>query len=308
MSESFLVQPSPETAAVTETMNDMPNRYYRYPVANFILPLFMRTPLTPNGVTYIHMLLGATLGVFVAQGTRTGFIAAIVLSEVRLILDCVDGVLARAKKMSSTYGRALDELADGVAYLSLMVGMSVQAHREYPTVPIIPLAFLVFAGGFFMAGGTDFFRRRFGSALKFGKDDIYDQYYVKHQKMKQGWPGFVNWCGYTVDRLQVLMLMPGERHAFFARLEADLQPGTTGPEVQHILRNAGSRQLRFAMRCVAMMSGDNMFIIFYLGLALGNPLAALIFGLAYSCLMMLVTLLACWTFLAGARRAVESEQ
>jgi phosphatidylglycerophosphate synthase len=294
--------------AIAEAMNDPPNRFYRYPVARWLLPLVLKTPLTPNGVTYIHMALGVLAGPFVAQGTRSGFFIAILLSEIRMILDCVDGVLARAKGISSNYGRALDELADGAAYLSLVIGMCVVAHRQYPTVPVHVLGFFVFAGGFFMAGGTDFFRRRFGSALKFGKDIVYEDYYAKHNKLKAGWPGLVYWCGYAVDYLQVNMLMPGSRHEFFARLAQNVPPGEPGPEVHYIVRNANSRQLRFALRCVAMMSGDNMFPIFYIGLLLGNPLAALVIGLAYSCLMMLVTLLSCWTFLGNARRPLEQQR
>ena len=50
-------------------MTDPLNRYYRYPVAKGMLPLFMRLPFTPNQITAFHACLGLTAGVLIARGT-----------------------------------------------------------------------------------------------------------------------------------------------------------------------------------------------------------------------------------------------
>jgi len=62
-------------------MTDPLNRYYRYPVAKGMLPLFMRLPFTPNQITAFHACLGLTAGVLIARGTPRDLVVAFFLAD-----------------------------------------------------------------------------------------------------------------------------------------------------------------------------------------------------------------------------------
>jgi phosphatidylglycerophosphate synthase len=73
-----------------------------------------RTPLTPNGVTLLAMLVGMVAGGLWIWGTPGALLAGGILLWSSSILDGADGILARAKQMQSDFGRALDGAADMV--------------------------------------------------------------------------------------------------------------------------------------------------------------------------------------------------
>ena len=129
--------PTKESIELAERMGDPGNKYYRYPVARWILPAFLPTPITPNQVTAAHTLIGITGAWFVSQGTSRGLLIAFFLLEIRMILDCLDGLLARAKKLSSPYGRSVDEFCDATAFIALAIGMAWDC-QEVPTLPLEP--------------------------------------------------------------------------------------------------------------------------------------------------------------------------
>lgn len=72
------------------------------------------TKLTPNQVTLIHFLI--RLGAFGAfsHGTRISLILGALLYQVSIILDDVDGKLARVKGMSSASGKYFDHMCDAI--------------------------------------------------------------------------------------------------------------------------------------------------------------------------------------------------
>jgi phosphatidylglycerophosphate synthase len=72
-------------------------------------------------------------------GTLQAFFFAGILLEVVLILDCVDGQLARAKKCSSDWGRLLDGIAGYIIYLAVLVGIMIGLDKEYMTLALFGL-------------------------------------------------------------------------------------------------------------------------------------------------------------------------
>lgn len=303
--------PSAEVDGLVDLMVDPANRLYRYPLAKALLPLFVRTPFTPNQITWFHMALGPLSAYFVARGTTRDLLIAVAVSECRMVLDCVDGLVARAKNMSSSYGRALDEIADTVGYVGFLVAMGFYVHARRPEIPVYVfyvLPVLLFFCGFFMAGGWDFYKRKYTTALRQGKDAIYDELYPKHQRMKQGFPGVVNWWAYYVDVAQLLVIHPFSRHHFYARLEADEKPGNGSPEVDHILENHRSPKLRLAMRSVGLMSGDNLFTVLHIGFLTGWIWGVEMFIMVYAVLAIFVTMVLNKIFLAGVRPGGHAAQ
>jgi phosphatidylglycerophosphate synthase len=96
------------------------------PLAHGLVTLLVHTPITPNQVTLVSALLGVSACVALVQGIdapRWRLVAGLLLF-LSVIADCADGQLARAKRIHSTHGAALDGISDYVVGGALTVGGS----------------------------------------------------------------------------------------------------------------------------------------------------------------------------------------
>ena len=109
------------------------NRYIQVPIAKQIVGFLKNTPVTPNQVTYFSVLVGFASGYAFSFSTPIFLILGGLLLEVTLVLDCVDGQLARAKGMASDWGRLIDGIAGYFAYLAVVIGL-IQGFPEYTQV------------------------------------------------------------------------------------------------------------------------------------------------------------------------------
>lgn len=101
------------------------------PVALPLVRVFARRRWpTPDQVTVIALVLGLAVGLLLAIGTRAGLIAGGVVFYFAFVFDCIDGKLARALKVTSTRGEALDHLADGGRRASATLGLAVHVWRS----------------------------------------------------------------------------------------------------------------------------------------------------------------------------------
>ena len=301
-----------ETAAVARLLTDPLNRFYRYPAARFVLPLFLKTSITPNQVTYVHTTVGITAAVCVAQGSFRALILAFFLSEVRLVLDCVDGEIARAKKTSSAYGRTLDALGDAVSFLAMCVAIYVHVSDARPGFPVA-LALVVMMGlSGLMAWVHDFYYRKFGTALKSGTDAVYDDLRAKHRVLqgeRRGARGFVTRFGFAFDWMQVAVFQSGVRRDIEARLAAQSAdpPEHSMAEVQWILKNAQSRTMRPTLRAISLVSADNVIGILNVALLTGSLITAQLLVIAYAVFSMAACVLLATLFLHGNRRTLARQ-
>jgi phosphatidylglycerophosphate synthase len=104
-------------------LEDPFNTYYRYPAALAITRALLPTPITPNQVSLVQPLFAAAAGWAVTHDDWRYHLAAVGLFELRSILDCVDGSLARAKNLSSPNGHAVDAIADWLGVVFLYLGI-----------------------------------------------------------------------------------------------------------------------------------------------------------------------------------------
>jgi phosphatidylglycerophosphate synthase len=70
------------------------------------------TTITPNMITVSSILCRLVTALSFATGTREGYIIGALAYYVAYLLDCMDGAVARLRKMSSEFGRFLDHLGD----------------------------------------------------------------------------------------------------------------------------------------------------------------------------------------------------
>lgn len=94
------------------------NLWVHRPLAYAFCWLVYRTPITPNQVTFIAIMLGLAAGACWVDGSRTAMIWGGALLWSSAIMDGADGILARAKNMQSAFGRALDGTADMVVAIA----------------------------------------------------------------------------------------------------------------------------------------------------------------------------------------------
>jgi len=103
------------------------------PFAFVLVKLFYPTPVTPNQITLISLLLGLMSGFCFWQGTAAWVLAGAVFLFLTNVFDCADGMLARVRESSSVIGYILDGMVDYithiVVFVSILHGLSVQTGR-----------------------------------------------------------------------------------------------------------------------------------------------------------------------------------
>lgn len=96
------------------------------PLARRVVAVLVHTPITPNQVTLLSGAVGVSGGIALFGGAEHPgrLVLAGILLFVSVVLDCCDGQLARAKKISSTTGAILDGLADYAVGFTFGIGAS----------------------------------------------------------------------------------------------------------------------------------------------------------------------------------------
>jgi phosphatidylglycerophosphate synthase len=102
-------------------VEDPVNLYVHRPLAYAFCWAVFRTPITPNQVTFLALLVGLAAGAMWVWGAPGAMIAGGVLLWASAILDGADGILARAKNMQSDFGRALDGSADMIVAVATVL-------------------------------------------------------------------------------------------------------------------------------------------------------------------------------------------
>ncbi|HEX6239912.1 MAG TPA: CDP-alcohol phosphatidyltransferase family protein, partial [Polyangiales bacterium] len=99
-------------------VEDPVNLWVHRPIAYAFCTLVYRTSMTPNQVTLIAILLGVAASACWVEGSPRAMLWGGILLWSSAIMDGADGILARAKRLQSAFGRALDGFADYLVGLS----------------------------------------------------------------------------------------------------------------------------------------------------------------------------------------------
>ena len=111
----------------------------------WLLPAARRTPLSPNAITLLALAINLGGAFCLAMGGRRPalFLVAIVLIAAGGLADALDGIVARAKNLTSRYGDFLDHAADRVSDTAVaacwLIGNGV---AEWLTISTIILVML----------------------------------------------------------------------------------------------------------------------------------------------------------------------
>jgi len=118
------------------------------------------TPVTPNQVTFLSMVVCAGAGAMLALlPGHLWLVLAAAVFELSFILDCADGMLARLRKIASPLGHLLDFLMDELKAMLIFGCVAIRMWRDTGDERLL----LVGIGGVFcLASGialTSFMRR-----------------------------------------------------------------------------------------------------------------------------------------------------
>ncbi len=94
------------------------------PLARRLTPLALRLGLTPNQVTLGSVVVGLGAAAAFALGGRGGLVAGALLLQVSLVVDCVDGDVARYRRMFSPLGAWLDASTDRLKEFACYGGLA----------------------------------------------------------------------------------------------------------------------------------------------------------------------------------------
>jgi phosphatidylglycerophosphate synthase len=109
-------------------------RLYMRRLSPYVTRQVLRTRLTPNGVTWLMMVVGLlAAGVLTLPGLLPA-LAALLLIQLQLLLDCVDGEMARWLDKRSPVGVYLDQLAHHVTETALPIALGIRADGGWNSI------------------------------------------------------------------------------------------------------------------------------------------------------------------------------
>jgi hypothetical protein len=92
--------------------------------------LAVKIKATPNQVTLVSFAIGLYSAFSFAQGTFWWIFLGAALLQLSIIVDCVDGELARYTRKFSQLGAWLDAVTDRVKEYMVFLGLAVGAEKE----------------------------------------------------------------------------------------------------------------------------------------------------------------------------------
>jgi phosphatidylglycerophosphate synthase len=101
---------------------DFISNYFYQQIAFLITSFLMKTKITPNIVTLISLIFGLLSAFFVFKHS---IVLSIVFLNISFILDCVDGQLARVKRLESDFGMWLDNISDRIVENAIVLSIAL---------------------------------------------------------------------------------------------------------------------------------------------------------------------------------------
>ncbi|MFF1421465.1 CDP-alcohol phosphatidyltransferase family protein [Streptomyces sp. NPDC058280] len=101
-------------------------RMYMREISLHVDPYLVNTRISPNQLTYLMVVVGVIGGAALLVPGLTGAILAVVLFQIYLLLDCVDGEVARWRKQTSITGVYLDRVGHYLCEAALLIGFGIR--------------------------------------------------------------------------------------------------------------------------------------------------------------------------------------
>ncbi|HEX2313291.1 MAG TPA: CDP-alcohol phosphatidyltransferase family protein [Thermomonospora sp.] len=132
-------------------------RLYMRSLSPYVSWVALRLGFSPNQLTYLMMLSGIVAGVVVAVPgwPLWSAVAGALLVQVYLLLDCVDGEVARYLRRTSVAGVYLDRIGHYLAEVALLVGLGARAQGDWESGGWLELGLVAALGAALIKAETD---------------------------------------------------------------------------------------------------------------------------------------------------------
>jgi phosphatidylglycerophosphate synthase len=109
-------------------------RLYIRRASPYLTRLFLRTPITPNGATWLMIASGLAAAAVLTLPGIVPAVGAVLLIQLQILLDCSDGELARWLDVRSTAGVYLDRIGHWLTEAALPIALGVRADGGWDEV------------------------------------------------------------------------------------------------------------------------------------------------------------------------------
>ena len=250
------------TQAIGNRLQDPLNRLYRDRVAHRLANFLKSTSMTPNAVTMLHTLIGVFGAYLIYQES---YLLAVVCLELRALLDCVDGILARLKNQSTATGRALDAIGDGITFNALMVAGTLRLIKDFKAYPhpMIVVGVMIFAFVAVHSGVVyHLMRRKLVSIAQREIDIVETEWREIYQQTRVPKPSPLVKFSFWIDSMTIKFVSEEWYHKVIKR--KDLQNwkeiALHEAEIMHELAcKTRKEEFRSAVRATSFVSDDNVF-------------------------------------------------
>jgi len=127
------------------------SRVFATPMANlFLSGVADWAFITPNRLTTLSFILAILTAALILSGPSENLFIAGVILQFSYIIDCMDGQLARYRQTVSSTGAFLDKLSDYIKFPIILLGLTIDAHRQYglSIIPVLLGLLSVFSIGY----------------------------------------------------------------------------------------------------------------------------------------------------------------
>lgn len=105
--------------------------YVLQKVSIYITWLLLKTPIKPNQISVVGLLTGLAAIVCLAQGQGAFLLLGVFLAQLMMVLDAVDGEVARYRKITSLEGHFLDAVGYQLITGLLFIGVTLGVHQRH---------------------------------------------------------------------------------------------------------------------------------------------------------------------------------
>ncbi len=126
---SIKIENNSNQSVIPHSDSPIIDRYIIRKISGFISGLLVKTPVTPNQVTIVSLVIGIVAAVFFSHGTYACTIMAGVLYFISTVFDLCDGEVARFKHLESDFGKNFDIIVDSVVNASIVIGITIAIYK-----------------------------------------------------------------------------------------------------------------------------------------------------------------------------------
>jgi phosphatidylglycerophosphate synthase len=243
---------------------DPVNRLYRHRVAGGLASLLKNTPITPNQITFLHTCVGVAAAVLIYFKF---YILAVVCFELRTILDCTDGILARQKGTSSSFGRIIDTIGDGISFNALMIAGAMRIIQDFPSYRPSLILIIIFCYAMTAAQCGIIYqlmKRKIMSILTSEIDTVEVEWREHWAEVHGASPSLLARFGFWLDTITIQFVSEEWYEKIQRRLHREdwaARALNDATMMNELARTTRRRELRYAIRFTSLLSDDNIFAV-----------------------------------------------